>query len=300
MILLRLIGGLGNQMSQVAYSAILAKKINKKLYIDNTSYHNYKIRPCSIQKFKLDNNIEFYKDYDNFKYKQLRLSQKSYHLIQYIFGKRKQMGKKWYKFFAKMGHYYSFDSDYYGFPNPKKKVVDVYGYFLAEEYFHENKDYIKKIFILDDKYISENAKEYYSSIVNCSCSVAISIRLQDDYLKSNVHNVCTKEYFLQAIQVIQEKFPDAYFFVFADDIERAKGLELNIPSTYIENMSDVEGMFLLTKCNHYIISNSSFSWWGAYLGEYSEKVILAPKKWMNNSIDYSSKYYEGVVKIDGK
>ena len=57
MILLRLIGGLGNQMSQVAYSAILAKKINKKLYIDNTSYHNYKIRPCSIQKFKLDNNI---------------------------------------------------------------------------------------------------------------------------------------------------------------------------------------------------------------------------------------------------
>lgn len=164
----------------------------------------------------------------------------------------------------------------------KKTVVDVYGYFLAEEYFRGNKEYIKKLFLLDDKYISNTAKNYYSSITNCICPVAISIRLQDDYLKSNVHNVCTKEYFLKSIQVIQEKFPNAYFFIFADDIERAKELGLNIPSTYIENMTDVEGMYLLSKCKHYIISNSSFSWWGAYLGEFSEKVIIAPKKWMNN------------------
>lgn len=297
MILLRLIGGLGNQMSQVAYASILARKYNQPLYIDNSSYKYYKIRPCSIQKFKLNDDIKFYQGETPFTYKKMRISQKIYHVLQYIFGKKKQLGINWFLFFSKRGHYYSFDSDYYGYPITHSKNIDIYGYFLAEKYFSEEKNYLKSLFILKDEYIGKDVKEYYKSIVKSSCPIAISIRLQDDYLKSKVYNVCTKRYFETAISIMKEKFDNAEFFIFADDIERAKNLGLDIRATYIENVNDVEGMYLLSHCTHFIISNSSFSWWGAYLGESDDKVIIAPDHWMNNNKDYSSKYYEGVIKV---
>ena len=303
MIVLRLIGGLGNQMSQVAFSYILGKIYQQKVYIDNSSYQHYKIRPCSIQKMKLDNNIIFYTGQNKFVYMKMRISQKIYHVYQYFFGRNKQIGEKTYLKFVKRGHYYNFDSDFYGFPLTFKKNIDIYGYFLGEKYFHDNKDNLKKIFSVKETFISDQAKKYLTMILKDKNAVAISVRLQDDYLKNPKFNVCNRQYFLDALIELKKRLGNLKlkYFIFSDDIERAKALDLPLENvTYIEDVTDVEGMMLMNNCCHYIISNSSFSWWGAYLSKNDYKLVVAPDRWLNNDIDYSSKYYEGVIKINVK
>lgn len=298
MIVLRLIGGLGNQMSQVAYASILAKQNGEQLWIDTSSYKHYKIRPCSIIKYKLNEMIRV-KDFKmwDVKYLWMRGFQKIYHVGYYVFGKNKQLGNIVFNRLVGWGHYYSFDSDSYGYPHCNKRDKDVYGYFLAAQNFDGEKEFIKEIFQIKEEYIGKQAVDYLHKIKRATCPVAVSLRLQDDYAQNPVLNVCSIKYFETGLKRILEMNPDATVFVFADDTERAKNI-FNYPgSVFIENISDVEGMYLMQQCRHFVISNSSFSWWGAYLGGFSDKVVVAPQRWMNNSKDYSSKYYEGMITV---
>lgn len=298
MVLLRMIGGLGNQMSQVAYAYILAKKRNQQLYIDTSAYKKYKIRPCSINRMELSEDISLENlNIHGINYLWMRMCQKTYHLFYHFLCKRKPAGEKLFLKLTRKGHYYSFDSDGYSYPDCSKENIDVYGYFQAESLYRDHKELIRKIFSVNPDCIGSMAQRYEAAIMGSNCPVSISLRLQDDYTNNLLLNVCTREYFAESIKMILQKNPDADFFVFADDIQRAKEYGLPTRVTYLENLSDVEGMYLMQKCRHFIISNSSFSWWGAYLGEASDKVVMAPDRWANNSKDYSSKYYENVVKV---
>lgn len=296
MIVLKAMGGLGNQMSQVAYALAISKMYGEKIHIDTTSYIDYKIRSFSIDKLRLcesiivDDSLTVYS-------KRMKFAQKIYSSLHYHLAKKRPLGKRIYQLFVFLGHYYSFDSLYYGIPKTSRKQKDIYGYFLSEGYFSQYKSELVDMFETRDEYLSKRCLEYGKMIEKSECPVAISIRLQDDYVKNETNNVCTKEYYLKAIEVLKGKINNADFFVFADDIERAKALDLGIEAVYFDNISDVEGMYLLKRCRHYIISNSSFAWWGGYLGNASDKIVLAPNRWMNDGRDYSSKYYEQMIPI---
>jgi hypothetical protein len=100
------------------------------------------------------------------------------------------------------------------------------------------------------------------------------------------------------------KYPDAFFFIFSNEPEWA---EKWIQNTYngennfviIEGSTEAEGyldMYLMSKCKHHIIANSSFSWWGAWLNPNTDKTVIAPDKWMNNK-DMKDIYTETMLQI---
>lgn len=299
MIQLHLMGGLGNQMSQVAFGYFLAKRDGHRLQVEATSYKTYKRRPCSIQKMQLDEIITVERELHGLSFKCTRLIQECYHVINRILAPRKELPTFIKKAFMKFGHVYSCDSNYIDIPCQKGNV-DIYGYYLIEPYFHDIYDDICRIFKVKEEFLSAETIAMAKTIENSTNPIAISLRLQKDYTEDPVMCVCTTNYFLNGIKILREKFPESTFFIFADDINEAKKIDLGIDGTYVEGVSDVEGMHLMQRCNHFVISNSSFSWWGAYLSRNKDKIVIAPDRWINNKKDYSAKYYPNVIKIGPK
>lgn len=299
MIILHIIGGLGNQLSQLAFSMILAKKYKEKLYIDTTAYKTYKRRKLAVTELCINQHIELAEkaQVSGLHKMWLNISRNVYHLQQKIIRCfRPIIGEKIYTSYAKRGHYYSFDSVYYGMPETKCRVKDVYGYFLSERCFRDHQEMIKAAFQPIEA-MPQNAATLMEWMTSGN-SVGVSIRLQDDYMLDPDMNVCKKEYYIKAIEYIQQRVESPEFYIFADDIDKAKALNLPCKAQYVFGFTEVQSLHLLSSCKHFVISNSSFAWWGAYLSDNQEKCIVVPNRWMNNRKDYSDKYYEGMHKIN--
>lgn len=112
--------------------------------------------------------------------------------------------------------------------------------------------------------------------------VAIHIRL-GDYLSLDELNVVTKEYFSRAISRIESVSPNSKYWVFTNDEE----LAMQYLPTYIssririipQSLNSAQTIEVMWLCDHYIISNSTFSWWGAYLSKSKNPLVIAPKRW---------------------
>jgi hypothetical protein len=114
------------------------------------------------------------------------------------------------------------------------------------------------------------------------------------------HGVLSKSYYQKAIKNISNKVNNPVFFIFSDDIDWVKeNLDMPIKSIFIDfNKRGIDDMRIMRSCKHNIIANSSFSWWGAWLGEYENKVVIAPKNWFkSNELDTSDVIPEGWIKI---
>jgi hypothetical protein len=102
------------------------------------------------------------------------------------------------------------------------------------------------------------------------------------------------EYYKSAIDYIKNKYNNLLFLIFSDDIDWCKSNfeKLNIKCVYVENVSpylgkDILDMYLMSRCDHNIIANSTFSWWGAYMNKNKDKIVCVPNRWfiddsMNN------------------
>lgn len=162
------------------------------------------------------------------------------------------------------------------------------GFWQNENYFKDYEDQITQDFTLR-KPLSNNAQEILNKINN-STSVAIHIR-RGDYVNNQetnkFHGICSVEYYHKAISLINSKIADPYFFIFSDDIEWVKeNLKIKDPVNWVSGnqLSEVEELILLSKCQHQIIANSSFSWWGAWLNKNVNKVVIGPKNWINSDV----------------
>ena len=102
-----------------------------------------------------------------------------------------------------------------------------------------------------------------------------------------VHGVCSLEYYREAVEHMIQSFPEVCFYIFSDDLIWAKkNFDFIENKIFVEpdgDISNYEEMHLMSLCNHNIIANSSFSWWGAWLNQNDEKVVIAPKKWFNDT-----------------
>ena len=107
-------------------------------------------------------------------------------------------------------------------------------------------------------------------------SVSIHIR-RGDFVKVKCR-LLELSYYQKAIQYMREKFKNPHFYVFSDDIQWAKdNLKTNADVTFVDwTTSAEEDLHLMTKTNHNIIANSSFSWWGAFLNKNKEKIVIIP------------------------
>lgn len=131
--------------------------------------------------------------------------------------------------------------------------------------------------------IKDNEQLYH--IIKKSNSVCISIR-RGDYLSpqnEGCFNVCTETYFKRAIQCMKEKIKNPVFVLFSDDIEWVKNANIfdSKEQVYYESGNDPvwEKLRLMYSCKHYIISNSTFSWWAQYLSRNDNKIVIAPDIW---------------------
>lgn len=159
------------------------------------------------------------------------------------------------------------------------------GYFQSEKYFEDYREQILQDFTFSNDII-QSCQSFASQIQSCN-AVCLHIR-QGDYLNSPRHYVCDIGYFQRAISQMLDLHPDARFFLFSEDPERALQLiqESLIPNLLITviptSFSDQQTLYLGTLCRHHILSNSSFSWWMQYLADHKDQTVIAPRRWMND------------------
>lgn len=153
--------------------------------------------------------------------------------------------------------------------------VNIYGYFQTEKYFKNIEESIKEDFKFK-KEILEPCKDAF----NFDKMISLHVRRTDYVEKSQDHPPCSLEYYKKALSQFDSDIP---VMIFSDDVYWCKNQQLFSSDRFIisENTWNLIDMCLMTLCSHHIISNSSFSWWGAWLSQ-SENVI-APSRWFGNS-----------------
>jgi hypothetical protein len=148
-------------------------------------------------------------------------------------------------------------------------------------YFKNIETIIKNDFIFNQNIIDKN-KDLVSKIESCN-SISLHVR-RGDYVQNKItnqfHGLCSLKYYNNAIHYIEMKIKNIEIFVFSDDISWCKeNLKYNLPIHFMDTNDAHSDLYLMTKCKHNIIANSSFSWWGAWLNTNKEKIVIAPKQW---------------------
>lgn len=270
-------GGLGNQMFQYAAATAIALRHQKKLFFD--------------LQFLLDNQEEtdvftprsFSLDIFNVKGRVLNSSLKR--IFDNAFLRAVIPGR-----LKKVCHSYNDQSDFSNIEFP----ACMEGYFQSEDYF---KDY--RSILLDDfsfKLPLGNHNEKILMDIENSPAVSVHVRRGDYVSKiavASVHSNCDIEYYERAITWMREKIGSPVFYFFTDD-------PLWVKQNFIDKYSfnkmvlidkndgadSWKDMLLMSRCKHHIIANSSFSWWGAWLNCYPQKMVIAPRQWFSDKNKY--------------
>ncbi len=161
----------------------------------------------------------------------------------------------------------------------------VYGFWQNIRYFQDIEHEVRKTFTF--RGIDESNMQLAREISACN-SVSIHIR-RGDYLNYPEYAVCTPDYYQRAIALIKERVDTPMFYLFSDDLEWSDTFlgSLDIPYKVMRHnrgADDYKDMFLMTQCRHNILANSSFSWWGAWLGEQAERQVVCPATWNLKSV----------------
>lgn len=163
----------------------------------------------------------------------------------------------------------------------KSKKPLVYGYWQDERYFLDIEDEIRKAFTFRN--IDAKNRQLGDEMENAQ-SVSLHIR-RGDYLKCPGLQICTPSYYDNAIKYIKEHVENPLFYVFSDDLEWSEkfmiecGVNFRLVS-HNRGRDSYKDMYLMTRCQHNIIANSSFSWWGAWLGKQEGKIVVCPNEWV--------------------
>jgi hypothetical protein len=272
MVIVKLNGGLGNQMFQYALGKSLALKQQTNLKLDISGFEHDKKRKYSLSPFKL--KAVFATTQEIKKLTSIKQSTLKKIYLR-ITGKPSMLIPSYVR-----ERSYNFDEGVLSHSG------DIYidGYWQSEKYFIQFKDTISSAFLFSDKQNDKN-KELGEKICSEE-SVSIHIRRADyitDRETNDFHGTCSLSFYNRAIEEISQKCRTPHFYIFGDDpIWVRKKLRFEYPSTIVEHNnsdSDHEDLRLMSQCKHNIIANSSFSWWGAWLNTDPNKVVIAPEQW---------------------
>lgn len=285
-IYIRISGGLGNQMFEYATARAVQLEQKEKGY-DSKLYYSYEYykTPKAHEKYKLNLlNISTESIYDNSKKSfKFLMATVFYHIYLLIVSKWKNSSLNKYQRLIEWSGCYINTNGYYKI-NCDKKNICLKGFFQDPRYFNKYKKNI-----IDELSVKGDVKNQnlYNNILK-SESVCIHVR-RGDYINTHL-DVCTKDYYLNAIKLLEKKYRNLKYYVFSDDINWCReNIKIN-NVTYVEGNSATDDLKLMYSCKYYIISNSTFSWWGQYLSKRVECVI-APSKWSNDSrFAYSELY----------
>lgn len=261
MIIARLAGGLGNQMFQYAFARTLSLRHNTPLKIDLSFLKNRNMGPNFVYRnYELDifNVVE---DFD------------------FTFENCIRAGEPHSNFSQEMVNSiarYQIDKD-----------IMIDGYWQSVKYFEEFESVIKSDLTFKNL-VNDSSDDKIQSMLNdirSTNSVMLNIR-RTDFLNNDFHGVMGLEYINKSTELLESKIDSPKYFIFSDDIEWCKeNIKLN-------NMVIVDHSYkgdrfsyylqLMKECKNFIIPNSSFAWWSAWLSDSPNKIVIAPKKWLND------------------
>lgn len=264
MIVSKLTGGLGNQMFQYAIGRNLALKRKSKLVLDISGYRvneGLTKREFALHDFIINADVS----------NELE-EEKS--LLHKVAGKFNPLNRKQLILENELG----FDPKILQAP----ANCILIGYWQSEKYFNDSSAEIRREF--EFKPSVKNGLQKLSQKIMESNSVSVHFR-RGDYVRNSVinqiHGLCDLNYYKNALDLILQKYSDLKLFVFSDDLNWAKeNFKTDCEMNFMDNSgSAISDMYLMSLCKHHIIANSSFSWWGAWLGASPQKIVIAPKMW---------------------
>ena len=280
MIVVKLMGGLGNQMFQYAFAKNLSIKNNVPLKIDlsflldRSPKENFIFRDFDLDIFNINFEVVQENEIENGS-----LFNASKGFLSSLFSKKKSLED------VKLmeDHFYFEEKNI-------KEDKDIYleGYWQCEKYFHENETIIRKDFSF--KYPLSVAESELNDLVSKVGSVCVNFR-RTDFLdlknSAETHGVVDYDYYIKAIDLIAKRIKSPHFFIFSDDIEWCKeNVKITYPITFVEHSFKGEKfssyLQLMKNCKHFIIPNSTFAWWAAWLSESKDKIVIAPNNWFKD------------------
>ncbi len=272
MIIIKILGGLGNQMFQYATAYSMSQKFKVPVKMDLRGLYNGEER--SRNTYELD----------VFGIKEVQAKKEEI----FPFIRRSYLGSEklynWYKKWKKIVHYkelyyhYNNELDEQASPN-----ILLRGLFQSEKYFINSRKELLNLFNFPP--LSGKNKALQEELESNN-AVSIHIR-RGDYVNDKEYSknigTCDISYYYKAIDLIQSKIENPIFYIFSDDISWVKeNLKINNECVYVSWNKGKESycdMQLMSLCKYNIIANSTFSWWGAWLNTYPEKIVIAPNKW---------------------
>lgn len=264
MIIVKLRGGLGNQLFQYALGRHLAVLNQTELKLDVSlldEINDWTYRTYGLGEFNIKATLAT-KDEIN------------------------RLRRAWRGFAKFLGGKNAILEPYFHFYSPALLLKDgVYldGYWQSEKYFRDIVHLIRED-LTPKTPLSKPCQAFKEFMTQCN-SVSVHIR-RGDYASTSKANrylkPCEADYYQKAIDYLINWVSKPVFFIFSDDILWVKAnFKIDFPTHYIEGNSAQEDLLLMASCQHHIIANSTFSWWGAWLNRHPDKIVTAPQKWFS-------------------
>lgn len=289
MITLRITGNAGNQLFQYAFARKLATIYEDEITID----YRYIIKGDGVH--KAENVLDFF----NTKQYRIDFSGKDHSIQRILYAllvrllpspnssdkkKRFDFLKKYHLFLEKLGVYFYDGDDYISYKyNSKAKNKYVRGYWESTHFFEDIEDELRQELTFKLPPLEENKRLY--DVIASTTTICVTVRRYE--LEENTEEFvsCTCRYFEAGVDFIRKQYPNAAVIVFSDDIKWCRE-NLNFgDKTYYESGNDpiYEKMRLMSSCSHFVISNSTFSWWVQFLSNDKNKIVVAPDQWRIDS-----------------
>lgn len=300
MIIIELRGGLGNQLFQYSFARSLAHELNTELFID-LSYFNH-VRPnhvvYGLHSFNIKGVVGNYSN-DEFTFMDLETNAHKTKINYYPNGEPLTTWGHYIEGKTNDGNIVKIPAYFDGYY--QNCMGSDYRLLMSESFFKKNIDLIHK----DLQYLIplSTSSQAIVNDMNQYDSILLHVR-HGDYDDFIDFGLCSKEYYQNAINVLSQKLDNPKFFIFSNDIEWTENnLKIEFPHRFIDfdnNKIDSvcrgngELLKLMSSCKHFIIANSTLSWWAAFLSEFKEKIIITPEPW------FQSRRVLGVDSIDNK
>jgi hypothetical protein len=271
-VVVRLTGGLGNQLHQYSYGLVIANKLNAKIYIDKEFLEVYSkklnvtFRNIAINKFEIE--YEIYK------------SVLSKHIILNVI-KRIKLVQLIISIFKTKILYQRENID--ELELNKYNLIYLDGVIGSYSDYKNNITNLKNTLKISSNF--NNISDYINNIIPEKNSVSIHIRRTDYLKKDSIHEVLEISYYIKAINYIKSKIDNPKFYVFSDDKEFIENFFTTEDIKILNHSFDDKDIFdflAISRCQHNIIANSTFSWWAAFLKTSNEGIIIAPSKNLKN------------------
>ncbi len=279
MIVVQLMGGLGNQMFQYAAGRSLALRLGVPLKLD-LSFYEQSREQTTPRQYALDSfalQAEFATPAD----------------LECLAGTRTGLGGIVSQLRSRLGigtvrercyrePHFQYDPAVQQLPDESYLI----GFWQSERYFGDDTDGLVQEF--QCRYPMDELNLNVANAIDQVESVAVHIR-RGDYVSNqktaSYHGVCSLEYYQQAASLVAREMKNPHFFLFSDDPDWVTdSFQFAWPTTLVtcnQAGDPVNDLRLMSRCQHAIIANSSFSWWGGWLNRNPGKRVIAPKCWFN-------------------